>query len=100
MSITYTADVFCDGKDCSEWNHGVSASSTTGIARHARKYIKKQKWGRVVASNGKLLDLCPKCMREWEKQHALQRAVQPQELPSQEGAEQAPLRLQDLTRLR
>ena len=56
MSITYTADVFCDGKDCSEWNHGVSASSTTGIARHARKYIKKQKWGRVVASNGKVHD--------------------------------------------
>jgi hypothetical protein len=101
MSITYTADVFCDGEGCSQWEHGISVSYTTSLARHARKAAKKQRWGRVMAPNGKLLDLCPLCMKKWGAgHHEVQRAVQSQELPSSEGAEQAPRRIQDYARLR
>ena len=99
MSTVYTADIFCDGEECSQWAHGAAMSTTTGISRHARKAAKQQKWGRVVAPNGKLLDLCPRCFREW-KEHAMECKVQSKGLPSTEGAEQAPRRLQDYARLR
>lgn len=99
MSIVYTADIFCDGECCNQWVHGIALSHNDGLSRRAHKTAKKQGWGRVVAPNGKLLDLCPRCFREW-KEYALERKVQSKELPSAEGADQAPRRLQDYARLR
>lgn len=39
MSIVYTADVFCDGENCSIWTHGATSTTLPGkkAARHSAR---------------------------------------------------------------
>lgn len=60
MSIVFTADVFCDGDDCSQWTHGALKHETPPTKRSARAgAAKTAKWKRI---DGK--DYCPRC---WSK---------------------------------
>ena len=61
MSITITTDVFCDGDECGDWEHGVSGSKVK--VRAARKQVQRSGWVRVV-HDGKLRDLCPRCRQK------------------------------------
>ncbi len=63
MSITYSADVFCD--KCDNWIHGVTSDKPTGMARPALKIAKDNGWSRDV--NSTLVDLCPSCLEDFRK---------------------------------
>lgn len=63
MSVTYSADVFCD--KCGDWIHGTTSNEPRGIAREALKIAKKEGWSRDVRST--YLDLCPNCLKEFRK---------------------------------
>ena len=58
MSVTYTADVWCDADDCSQWTHGVTAS-TPSTKKEAREAAKRT--GRFIRVGGK--DYCPHCAK-------------------------------------
>lgn len=60
MSITVTTDVFCDV--CSEWIEGVSAATYGNVAGQARGIAYAQGWRRIKL-NGKLSDVCPRCLK-------------------------------------
>lgn len=57
MSVVYTADVFCDGDDCSLWAHGVTNGQppTKAEARDGAKHA------GFVHYKGK--DYCRQCWR-------------------------------------
>ena len=56
VSIVYTADVFCDGDDCSQWTQGTTGSwiPTKTEARANAKHL--ENWKRHQGR-----DLCPGC---------------------------------------
>ena len=56
MSITYTADVFCDGLGCINWTHGVSNGKPPG-KKEARDFARQD--GGYKQINGR--DYCPVC---------------------------------------
>ncbi|MCB4349842.1 hypothetical protein LA345_39270 (plasmid) [Burkholderia vietnamiensis] len=57
MSIVYTADVFCDGDDCSQWTNGVTGVKPPEKWR-ARERAQHERWIHV---GGK--DYCPACAK-------------------------------------
>jgi hypothetical protein len=57
MSIVYTADVFCDGDDCSQWTHG-STGAKPPLKWRTRMQARSDHWVHV---SGK--DYCPKCAK-------------------------------------
>lgn len=58
MSIVYTADVFCDGDDCSLWIHGTTARTPPTKAQ-ARVGLGDDGWKHI---SGK--DYCRECARK------------------------------------
>lgn len=63
MSITYSADVFCD--KCVNWEHGLTGPWGNVNGKTARTQVQKQGWRRVYV-NGRGYDLCPRCVEEFE----------------------------------
>lgn len=59
MSVTYTADVWCDADNCSQWTHGLTASipPKKGAAREAAK-----RTGAFIRVDNK--DYCPDCAKK------------------------------------
>lgn len=58
MSITYSADVFCD--NCGNWTRGVVSDKPSGMAKPALAKAKREGWSRDV--NSLFTDLCPDCL--------------------------------------
>lgn len=63
MTVSYSADVFCDR--CGNWTHGVTSNHKARLATYALEEAKKQGWSRDVKST--YLDLCPKCLDKYHK---------------------------------
>jgi hypothetical protein len=57
MAIVYTADVFCDGEDCSEWTHGATLTTPPKKGR-ARSNAERDGFKYL---NGK--DYCHRCYK-------------------------------------
>lgn len=57
MSVTYTADVFCDGENCPNWTHGVAQHDNPPTKAQARKYMRDG----FKHINGK--DYCRSCAK-------------------------------------
>lgn len=55
MSIVYTADVFCDGENCSLWTNGLTGTKPP-LKWRARAVARRENWQHV---KGK--DYCPHC---------------------------------------
>lgn len=60
MSITATTDVFCD--ICNNWIFGVTGPRSN--ARGARRHARENGWVRRRLSNGRRIDVCPRCKKE------------------------------------
>ena len=60
MSIVITTDVFCD--KCGNWVFGATGSKP--YARFARYRARLAGWVRRRSQNGKMIDICPNCIRE------------------------------------
>jgi hypothetical protein len=58
VSIVYTADVFCDGDDCSLWVQGVSATRPPTKAQARAEHAPREGWTHI---KGK--DYCRRCAR-------------------------------------
>ena len=67
MSIVHTADVFCDGPDCSLWTHGATEGRPPKHST-ARANAARDGWARIGYK-----DYCPRCKRvalaQKENQH-------------------------------
>jgi hypothetical protein len=63
MSITYSADVFCD--KCGNWEHGLTGPWGSVNSKTARIEVQKQGWRRVYI-NSRGYDLCPHCVKAFE----------------------------------
>lgn len=61
MSITYTADVFCDG--CNDWTSGIASGNHEGLVRPARQVAHRAGWITKKTASG-YVDLCPRCQRQ------------------------------------
>ena len=57
MSFTITTDVFCDGKDCSDWIHGACGKRV--LKQSAMRNAKAHGW---VSRKGQ--HLCPDCAKK------------------------------------
>jgi len=68
MSIVYTADVFCDGNDCSQWTNGVTGAKPPEKWR-VRMQARAGRWVRV---GGK--DYCPACAKAQAIERAQEKA--------------------------
>lgn len=62
MSVTFTADIFCDGEDCSEWTHGVTQHDAPPTKTRARRNMRDG----FVSVGSK--DYCPGCARKLENE--------------------------------
>lgn len=54
MAVSVTTDIFCDGKDCGAWEHGVTGRLSD--AKGARHSVKRYGW-----TNEGSRDFCPTC---------------------------------------
>lgn len=63
MSITYSADVFCD--NCGDWTHGITSAKPSGMVRPARKQAMSKGWS--YDPKGDLKDLCPDCLEKYRR---------------------------------
>lgn len=59
MSIVYTADVFCDGDDCSQWTNGVSSAWPPTHKQARTEHAPHEGW---LFHKGR--DYCPACKRK------------------------------------
>jgi ribosomal protein S27E len=61
MTVTFRADIFCDG--CGTWiETGVSGGKASGLIARAVKVAKKTGWSRDTKSM--YLDVCPDCLKK------------------------------------
>jgi hypothetical protein len=68
VSISYTADIFCDGDGCGDWCHGVTQHAKATSHAYTRRNACDAK-GWTLNYKGSGCDYCPKCSKNLEKVH-------------------------------